>query len=139
MAPINWKNPVNGDWSVAANWSTDAIPNLSDDVTISAPGSYIVTIGAIARHPRPPGGLLDLLATTPQILSTSDEANSPTLNAPQASLEEEEGTLSVQGALTLNSGSVSLNHANTIGSIGITGGKLVFQQFRRVGYRRPFP
>jgi hypothetical protein len=30
MTAINWKNPVNGDWSVATNWSTNAVPTLVD-------------------------------------------------------------------------------------------------------------
>jgi hypothetical protein len=44
LTPIIWANPVNGDWDVAANWSTETVLTSADDVTISAPGSYIVTI-----------------------------------------------------------------------------------------------
>lgn len=46
MAVINWKNPVSGDWEVAADWSTGTLPASGDDVTISAPGPYIVTVRA---------------------------------------------------------------------------------------------
>jgi len=38
MTAIIWANPANGDWDVAANWSTDTVPTSADDVTISAPG-----------------------------------------------------------------------------------------------------
>ena len=46
MTAINWKNSVNGDWNVAANWSTGTVPTLADAVTISAFGPYIVTISS---------------------------------------------------------------------------------------------
>ena len=46
MAAISWKNPVNGDWNVAGNWSTNTVPTLADAVTISVAGPYIVTISS---------------------------------------------------------------------------------------------
>jgi hypothetical protein len=105
MTAISWKNPVSGDWNVAANWSTDTVPTLNDDVTISAPGSYTVTISGpvIVRRPPPP-----LLAALP-IVSIPDKANSLTFNAPQAELQENSGSLMIGGALTVSSGLVSLN------------------------------
>jgi hypothetical protein len=100
MAAINWKNPVNGDWSVASNWSTNTVPTSGDAVTISAPGSYTVTI------------------------SSADLANSLTFNASQAALLETGGSLTVTGALTVDSGFVSLSETNTIGSVALAGGVL---------------
>jgi len=102
MAAISWKNPVNGDWNVAANWSTGTVPTLADAVTISAAGPYIVTI------------------------SSTDVADTLTFNASQAALWENAGQLIVSGALTVDSGLVSLNEANTIGSVSLTGGVLAF-------------
>jgi hypothetical protein len=100
MAAISWKNPVSGDWDVATNWSTDTVPTSADDVTISASGAYTVTV------------------------SGADAANSLTFSAPSASLVENAGSLTIAGSLTLDSGLVSLNEANTIGSIDISGGVL---------------
>jgi hypothetical protein len=100
MATINWKNPVNGDWSVATNWSTNTVPTSGDAVTISAPGSYSVMI------------------------TSSDLANSLTFNASQAALLETGGSLTVTGALSVDSGFVSLSEANTIGSVLLAGGEL---------------
>ena len=100
MAAINWKNPVNGDWNVATNWSTNTVPTSGDAVTISAPGSYTVTI------------------------TSADLANSLTFNAPQAALLETAGSLTVTGALTVDSGLVSLSEANTIGGVALAGGVL---------------
>lgn len=101
MAAINWKNPANGDWNVAANWSTGAVPTLADAVTISVAGPYIVTI------------------------SSADVANSLTFNASEAALFENAGSL-ITGVLTVDSGFVSLNEANLIGSVAVSGGVLAF-------------
>src|ERR1700722_13202497 len=98
MAVISWKNPVSGNWTVAADWSTGAVPTSADDVLIAAPGSYTVTIsrnGVIVRPP--PGGLLAALP----ILSPPDEAKSLTFNAPQAELLENSGSLDIGGALNV--------------------------------------
>jgi FG-GAP-like repeat len=119
MTAISWKAPVDGNWNVAANWSTGAVPTSTDDVTIAAPGSYTVTISSNRRLPL--GGLLAAVQ-----LGGGSEANSLTFNAPQAALEENAGALDVAGALTVNSGLVSLNETNTIGSVGLTGGVLAF-------------
>jgi hypothetical protein len=102
MTAINWNNPTNGDWSVAANWSTNTVPGFADAVTISASGPYIVTI------------------------SSTDLANTLTFSASQAALLENAGQLIMTGALTVNSGFVSLNEANTIGNVALAGGVLAF-------------
>ena len=102
MAAISWKNPVNGDWNVAGNWSTNTVPTLADAVTISVAGPYIVTI------------------------SSADVANLLTFNGSQAALLENAGSLTMGGALTVDSGLVSLNEANTIGSVAVSGGVLAF-------------
>jgi autotransporter-associated beta strand protein len=124
MAVISWKNPVSGNWRAAADWSTGAVPTSADDVLISAPGSYAVTIssnGVIVRPP--PGGLLAALP----ILNIPDEAKSLTFNALDAQLQENSGSLNIGGALIVGSGLVFLNEANTIGSVSLAaGGVLVF-------------
>src|SRR5258708_1609572 len=102
MAAISWKTAVNGDWNLAANWSTNTVPGAGDDVTISVAGPYIVTI------------------------SSADLASSLTFNDSQAALYENAGSLTIGGALTVNAGFVSLNEANAIGSVAIAGGVLAF-------------
>ena len=102
MATISWVNSAGGDFGVAANWSTDSVPFLNDDVTVSAFGQYLVTV------------------------SDNDQANSLTFNAPQAALQENAGSLALTGTLLVNSGFLSLNEANRIGAFRITGGVLAF-------------
>ena len=40
----SWKAPVSGLWGVGANWSDGQIPTGTDDVCITLPGSYTVTL-----------------------------------------------------------------------------------------------
>ena len=102
MTAISWNDAVNGDWNNASNWSTNTVPGSGDAVAISATGPYIVTI------------------------DSADFANSLTFNASQAALVENAGSLTMVGALTVDSGFVSLNKANTIGSVALAGGRLAF-------------
>ena len=36
LAQVVWINPAGGNWDVAGNWSTDALPTSADDVIIEA-------------------------------------------------------------------------------------------------------
>jgi hypothetical protein len=94
MTAISW-NGVNGDWGLATDWSTGTVPTSADDVAFSASGSYLVTIGG------------------------ADAANSLTFDASQAALFEDGGSLTISGALAVDSGFVSLNSANMIGSVSV--------------------
>jgi hypothetical protein len=40
----SWKAPVSGVWGAGSNWSTGQIPGGTDDVCITLPGTYTVTI-----------------------------------------------------------------------------------------------
>jgi hypothetical protein len=111
VTAINWENGVNGDWNVAADWSTGTIPTSSDDVTFFTAEPYLVTVGA--------GISIGFGTLRSTIFPT---ANSLTFDAPDAALRENTGMLIVAGTLTVNSGLVSLNEANSIGSVAVTGG-----------------
>ena len=43
-AAITWTNASNGSWSLAANWSPNAVPGAADDVFITNSGTYTVTM-----------------------------------------------------------------------------------------------
>ncbi|MBV9906375.1 MAG: autotransporter-associated beta strand repeat-containing protein, partial [Hyphomicrobiales bacterium] len=109
MAAISWKNPSNGDWSIATNWSAGAAPSLTDSATISASGAYTVTISGI------------------------DVAGSLTFDAAQASLVESAAELIMVGALTVSSGSVSLTTTNIMGSVALSGGVIAFSNGGSLG------
>ncbi len=40
----SWKSPVSGVWGAGANWSTGVIPSNADNVCITVPGTYTVTL-----------------------------------------------------------------------------------------------
>jgi hypothetical protein len=40
----SWKLSVSGDWGTASNWSTGQVPVSTDDVCITIPGTYTVTL-----------------------------------------------------------------------------------------------
>ena len=46
MTNVSWKLGVSGDFATASNWSPAAVPGPTDDVTIGAKGTYIVTSSA---------------------------------------------------------------------------------------------
>ena len=102
MASIDWNDPVSGDWSVATDWSTGAVPTQEDTVFISDLGPpYTVTV------------------------SSADFANSLVLNAVTGALLENSGSLTISGALHVDSGLAQLNKANTIGSVSLAAGGVI--------------
>ncbi len=48
MPITHWKRGVDGQFGVAANWSTNTVPNANSDVAVDARGTYTVTVGANA-------------------------------------------------------------------------------------------
>jgi autotransporter-associated beta strand protein len=84
-------NGTSDDWSNAANWSP-GLPNSKRDAIINADGTYTVTI------------------------SSADTARSLTIDNAGATLSENSsGGLTMRGGLTLDSGTVILNSANSFG------------------------
>ncbi len=44
MAAVSWKSAVSANWTVAADWSTGAVPAAADDATIGVAGAYTVAM-----------------------------------------------------------------------------------------------
>jgi len=44
-----WINPADGDWSTAANWSTNAVPVSSDNAYISTATPVTITHARVQR------------------------------------------------------------------------------------------
>jgi hypothetical protein len=103
MATIHWKNGAAGDWAVAANWDTGAMPTSLDAVTIDAPGTYTATI------------------------SGADAAQSLTLNDAGATVMDT-GTLTLAGALTVAAGTFDLAAGGIVngGTLSATGGSFAW-------------
>jgi hypothetical protein len=93
MGSLTW-NGSSGDWSTASNWSLlsglDPTPGAGDDVTINAPGAYVVTI------------------TDSQSVHDLTLAASGATVAIVAPLVGHSGTLALNGALTGGGGTLDL-------------------------------
>ncbi len=48
MAAVSWKRAVSANWTVAADWSSGAVPTAASDVTIGVAGSYTVSLTTAA-------------------------------------------------------------------------------------------
>ena len=51
MSVNAWKTGVSGNWNDATKWSLEHVPTSSEDVTITAPGNYTVTVPTTASTP----------------------------------------------------------------------------------------
>ncbi len=104
LTPDSWKAGVTGSWATAADWSTGAAPNSSNDVTISVAGTYNVNVAAAAA------------------------SNSVTLNNATAKINDT-STLTVSTNLAVTAGQFIVNNTGTLVggtiSIGASGKFLV--------------
>ncbi|HXU99205.1 MAG TPA: autotransporter-associated beta strand repeat-containing protein [Caulobacteraceae bacterium] len=101
MTAISWANGVTGDWNDASKWNFGFVPTAADDVEINNAGIFTVSV------------------------TTADVANSLTFDAVNAILSESTaGSLDIGGAFDLEAGTVLLRHANSFGSVNVTGGRL---------------
>ncbi len=114
---ISWTNPGSGYWDVAANWSTDVVPDSSDVVTIDTTGTATITIQAgdsIQVESLTTGGN-DTLSITGGSLTVT--AGASLLSGP---LSMTGGTLTASGAgviLTAN-GATSVSSASLLAEDG---------------------
>ena len=114
MAAVSWKNPVSGNWTLNADWSTGAVPGAADDVTIGVLGSYSVAItAAVAIHSLT---LSDLNATlTIKDPGAAEKITANFTNAGAVALDA-----SGSGGTTLNIGGKLTNYGLfTIGNAGL--------------------
>ncbi len=96
VIPNGWANPNGGNWNVAANWSSGAVPANTANVSVNPVGTapYIVTITA----------------------GSTISANSLTLDDPFATLLDQ-GTLTIAASLLMTAGAVEIDNGGTL-SVG---------------------
>jgi hypothetical protein len=93
MTTYTWKG-VNGDWSVAADWTPSGVPGTGDTADITIAGTYTVTAGPSA--------------------GSSEEESAAAVKVDDASaVLAINGSLTV-GSLTLTAGSVSVDGSATL-------------------------
>ncbi|HYI08856.1 MAG TPA: Ig-like domain-containing protein [Thermoanaerobaculia bacterium] len=101
-ATVSWNNAAGGNWGTAANWSPAQVPTSGDEVSITLPGTYTVTVNVAASA----NTLTVGNATGTQTLSIP--GNSLTLGGPSSVadggvLNLSAGSLGGGGALTISS------------------------------------
>ena len=101
MAVTSWKGG-GGNWALAGQWSSGAVPGAGDDVTISAAGAYTV------------------------LITGSQAAHSVTLRSSSAKLTDS-GTLTLGTTLALDAGTFAMSSGGVMqgGTIVAAGGTFV--------------
>lgn len=120
LSAVNWINPNGGNWDVAANWSTGAVPAAHDDVTINTASAATITIqsGDTESIHSLTTAANDTLSITGGSLSIGWNS---TLNGP---LTMTGGSLTASGVgvnVTVN-GATTLNGATSGGDVYAEGG-----------------
>ncbi len=93
-----WLNPVSGDFSNAADWSTGAVPGANDSVALSVAGTYTVAV-----------------TTSTTMRSVEETDSGATLS------------IGAGDALTLSAGSNFNGDITGLGSLNLTGGLTTFE------------
>jgi hypothetical protein len=104
MTAITRRSGVGGEWSTAADWSSDSAPSGTDDVTISATGhpSYNVAVSsAETAHSLP----LTAVGATLVVSSTLAIGTAFTISAAGLGLA---GTGILQGGMVVTSGAATV-------------------------------
>ena len=117
-ASINWTNRSGGTWSNPLNWDPHQLPGPNDDVRVTVPGTYTLTLDSSAEL----GALTMGGATGAQLLEVGSNGRLTLNNAssfsPAASLKLL-GTLAGDGDLTLQ-GSANTWAGGTMTGAGTT-------------------
>ena len=92
MTANAWKSAVNGSWTDASKWSLGHVPTKTEDVVISAAGTYAVTLGDCKT-------VTNLVSNK---LTVGGGSGTQTLNISSAAVLTSSGTLNVLAGDTLN-------------------------------------
>src|SRR5580704_10802701 len=104
----NWKNPINGNWNTAADWSTNSVPGGSDDVVIDATGN-IYSVDSTQNNA---AGTLTIGGDATLII---DDNTSFTIN----------GNISNAGTITLNNQGGNNTYLVINGAVTVSGGGII--------------
>jgi hypothetical protein len=106
MAAVTWKPNANGNWSTAADWSTGALPGVSDTATLSSAAAHTVTYSTGTNTVSSIVATTDRLAVTGGSLSVT-------------------ATASFAAGLSLTGGAIAFGGNTTVATIfAATGGSI---------------
>ena len=114
LSTVSWTNPAGGDWSTAANWSGDVVPNATQDAIINIAVSGPITIdSADAAHSlTDTTASLDITGGSLSLAAASSVSQNVTISggvlASSGNLTVG-GTLSESGGLLTGGGTVTVD------------------------------
>ena len=112
LANVAWVGGASGNWSAAANWTGNALPDANNVASVSIPAGAVVTFDAATAAT----ALADLVVASGSsfIMAGSSLGISGSLTTPD--YNQTGGTLNGAGSLT-----VSQNFAKSGGTLGLSG------------------
>ncbi len=118
MTTYTW-NGVNGDWSVAADWTPNGVPGPGDTADITASGNYTVTIGLSAGSSESESAAVVNLNDAGAVLAINGSLKVGTLT-------NTAGTINLTGSAS-NQATLDVTGAApaTLGNINILGDALI--------------
>jgi hypothetical protein len=108
LSTVSWISASSGSWSTAADWSTGAVPQSTDNVVINQSGNIEVTLSSSTsvNSISVTGDTLQISGATLSVAASSSIGSSGTLLLSGATLTLASGaTLSNSGLITVNPGS----------------------------------
>lgn len=99
----HWKNPVNGIWGFAVNWSPAGVPGATDVVCIDAPGSYTVSSFNQARID---ALVLGGVGSTPTLVFTAPSFSNWSITT---GIDIRDGTMTIDSTATILTGVLSVS------------------------------
>gem|GEM_PF-3565842 len=127
-ASVSWTGGMSGTWETAGNWSNNAVPTSSDDVTINRAGGAIVTASSgsnISFSTLTLGGNGD--QNIFQLVSNITSGGSITIENGGSFIQKNWVAQTISGTLTINSGGQLQHEDNTTAEsykIDITAGTI---------------
>ena len=105
LSSVNWTGAADGkSWAVAGNWSNDAVPTTSDDVTISLSGNPTIQIssGTQSVHSLTSSDLLSISGGSLSVATSSTLSGGLTMTGGSLIATGTGVTLSVAGTTTVS-------------------------------------
>ena len=120
-----WRLAISGDWDTPGDWSTGLVPNATEDVVISHPGTYTIT------HSLSNADSFNSLSSSLTTVEIDLTAGSLTQLGATAPASTVKGTFTVSGGATLavEGGTFTASGATTLSGANLTavsGGQLLF-------------
>ncbi|HEX6178968.1 MAG TPA: hypothetical protein VF057_11460, partial [Thermoanaerobaculia bacterium] len=117
---VHWKDPVNGSWTDATKWSTNAIPGPGEHVCITVDGNYTVTApGARSIGALQVGSAANVLGQPTLVIQQSMTVAGEVMNDGTITLDDPStGSVTLTATLFTNNAGANFNAINSTSTSG---------------------